>query len=175
MVAAIEPGTGYVRALAVNRNYKLDDHGQAAEQDLHQPGEEAKRKIRGTYPNTTNPLLTGGGDITGYQAGSTFKIFTLVAALEKGYPLSYTINAKAEVLPVEVHRRIQRPERLPRHQQILPAERQQEHGRRTQHVDRLRQVGQHLLRPARGAGRRGQRGRRRQADGHQVPRRRATR
>ncbi|HEX2771618.1 MAG TPA: penicillin-binding transpeptidase domain-containing protein, partial [Micromonosporaceae bacterium] len=33
------------------------------------------------------------GDITGYQAGSTFKMFTLVAALEKGYPLEYTINA----------------------------------------------------------------------------------
>ena len=38
--------------------------------------------------------MTGGGDITGFQGGSVFKIFTLVAALEKGYPLEYTINAK---------------------------------------------------------------------------------
>jgi membrane peptidoglycan carboxypeptidase len=92
MVAAVEPGSGKVRALAVNRNFKLDD-------PLHPKNElssnPAKRKngIRGTYPNTTNPLLTGGGDITGYQFGSTFKIFTLVAALEKGYPLATTINA----------------------------------------------------------------------------------
>jgi membrane peptidoglycan carboxypeptidase len=93
MVAAIEPGTGYVRALAVNRNYKLDPSDKPQNGMSTNPAKK-KRKIRGTYPNTTNPLLSGGGDITGYQAGSTFKIFTLVAALEKGYPLSYTINAK---------------------------------------------------------------------------------
>ncbi|SNT64939.1 Membrane carboxypeptidase (penicillin-binding protein) [Asanoa hainanensis] len=93
MVAAIEPGTGYVRALAVNRNYKLDPTDKPQNGMSTNPAKK-KRKIRGTYPNTTNPLISGGGDITGYQAGSTFKIFTLVAALEKGYPLSYTINAK---------------------------------------------------------------------------------
>ncbi|MEV4536844.1 transglycosylase domain-containing protein [Asanoa sp. NPDC049518] len=93
MVAAVEPGTGYVRALAVNRNYKLDPADKPQNGISTNPAKK-KRKIRGTYPNTTNPLVSGGGDITGYQAGSTFKIFTLVAALEKGYPLSYTINAK---------------------------------------------------------------------------------
>jgi membrane peptidoglycan carboxypeptidase len=93
MVAAIEPGTGYVRALAVNRTYKIDDPAKPTNKISTNPT-KAKRKLRGTYPNTTNPLLSGGGDITGYQAGSTFKIFTLVAALEKGYPLAYTINAK---------------------------------------------------------------------------------
>ncbi|GIF77117.1 penicillin-binding protein [Asanoa siamensis] len=95
MVAAIEPGTGYVRALAVNRNYKLDA-ADSAQNGLSTDPAKKKRKVRGTYPNTTNPLLSGGGDITGYQAGSTFKIFTLVAALEKGYPLGYTINAKEQ-------------------------------------------------------------------------------
>ncbi|GAA1879518.1 penicillin-binding protein [Asanoa iriomotensis] len=93
MVAAIEPGTGYVRALAVNRNYKLDSTDKPQNGISTDPAKK-KRKVRGTYPNTTNPLLTGGGDITGYQAGSTFKIFTLVAALEKGYPLGYTIKAE---------------------------------------------------------------------------------
>jgi membrane peptidoglycan carboxypeptidase len=93
MVAAIEPGTGYVRAIATNRNFKLDDPEHPANGPSTNPA-RAKAGIRGTYPNTTNPLVTGGGDITGYQAGSTFKVFTLVAALEHGYPLSYTINAK---------------------------------------------------------------------------------
>lgn len=92
MVAVVEPGSGLVRALSVNRNFKLDnpDHPQ---NKISSDPKKAKKKILGTYPNTTNPLLTGGGDITGYQAGSTFKIFTIVAALEKGIPLQYTINA----------------------------------------------------------------------------------
>ncbi|HEX7744203.1 MAG TPA: transglycosylase domain-containing protein [Micromonosporaceae bacterium] len=93
MVAAIEPGTGRVRALAVNRNFRLDNPNRP-QNGLSSDPAKAKLRIRGTYPNTTNPLLSGGGDIVGYQAGSTFKIFTLVAALEKGYPLEYTINAK---------------------------------------------------------------------------------
>ncbi|MBE1486462.1 transglycosylase domain-containing protein [Plantactinospora soyae] len=93
MLAAVEPGSGRVRALAVNRNYKLDDPKKPANKISTNPAKKRKN-IRGTYPNTTNPLLTGGGDITGYQAGSTFKIFTIVAALENGYPLHHTINAK---------------------------------------------------------------------------------
>jgi membrane peptidoglycan carboxypeptidase len=92
MLAAIEPGSGRVRALAVNRNFRLDDSARPRNGPNSDPLKR-KLKLRGTYPNTTNPLLTGGGDITGYQAGSTFKVFTLVAALEKGYPLGYTINA----------------------------------------------------------------------------------
>jgi membrane peptidoglycan carboxypeptidase len=103
MVAAVEPGTGRVRALAVNRNFKLDDPDHPQNGISTNPA-KAKKGIRGTYPNTTNPLLTGGGDINGYQAGSTFKIFTVVAALEKGYPLAYSINAPQQYVskyPVE--------------------------------------------------------------------------
>jgi membrane peptidoglycan carboxypeptidase len=94
MEAAVRPGTGEVLALAVNRTFKIDDPNNPQNQISTNPAKK-KKKLRGTYPNTTNPLLTGGGDITGYQGGSVFKMFTLVAALEKGYPLGYTINAKA--------------------------------------------------------------------------------
>jgi membrane peptidoglycan carboxypeptidase len=95
LLAAVEPGSGKVRALAANRRYKLDNKAHPQNLISSDPG-KAKRGIRGTYPNTTNPLLTGGGDITGYQAGSVFKIFTMVAALEKGYPLAYTIKAEKQ-------------------------------------------------------------------------------
>jgi membrane peptidoglycan carboxypeptidase len=89
MIAAVEPGTGYVRAMAVNRNFSLDDSNNGVSSD------PAKRSagIKGTYPNTTNPLLSGGGDVSGYKAGSTFKMFTMLAALENGFTLDYTINA----------------------------------------------------------------------------------
>ncbi|WP_410814706.1 penicillin-binding protein [Micromonospora sp. 067-2] len=92
MVAVVEPGTGRVRALAVNRQFKLDDPKNPTNKISSDPA-KSKKGIRGNYPATVNPLLTGGDGITGYQAGSTFKMFTIVAALEKGIPLSYTINA----------------------------------------------------------------------------------
>ncbi|HEV7896671.1 MAG TPA: transglycosylase domain-containing protein [Planosporangium sp.] len=87
MVAAVEPGSGRVLGLATNRTFSNDqtNNGPNTNPD--------KRGQKGNYPNTTAPLLTGGGDIFGYQAGSTFKIFTMVAALEKGLTLDYTINA----------------------------------------------------------------------------------
>jgi len=86
MIAAVEPGTGRVRGLAVNRNYSND-------QTRNGPNTNpAKRHLKGNYPNTTVPLLTGGGDVVGYQGGSTFKVFTMVAALERGFRLNYMIN-----------------------------------------------------------------------------------
>ncbi|BFU41901.1 transglycosylase domain-containing protein [Krasilnikovia sp. MM14-A1004] len=93
LLAAVEPGTGKVRALAANRKFKLDDPKNPQNEISSDPA-KARKDIRGSYPNTTNPLLSGGGDITGYQAGSVTKMFTMVAALEKGYPLGYTIKAE---------------------------------------------------------------------------------
>ena len=68
-IVVIEPGTGKVKAMAVNREYGL------------------------AAPKTTAPLLTGGHGTDGYQAGSTFKMFTMVAALEKGMPLNTPIHS----------------------------------------------------------------------------------
>ncbi|MBO3743534.1 transglycosylase domain-containing protein [Actinoplanes flavus] len=93
LLAGIEPGTGKVRLLATNRKYKLDDPDNPQNEMSSDPKKRSKG-IRGTHPYTTNPLLSGGGDITGYQAGSVFKIFPIIAALEAGYPLGYTIKAE---------------------------------------------------------------------------------
>jgi membrane peptidoglycan carboxypeptidase len=74
----IEPGTGRIVSMAVNRHYSL------------QPN-----KKKGNYPNTVNALL-GGGSMAGYQAGSTFKVFTMLAALDAGYPLDTSIYAPGQ-------------------------------------------------------------------------------
>ncbi len=80
-IAAVEPGTGRVLAMAVNRHYSLDANpdGQA------------------NHPNTVNPLISGGASVDGYQAGSTFKMFTMLAALEAGKPLSTGFDAPSRL------------------------------------------------------------------------------
>jgi membrane peptidoglycan carboxypeptidase len=75
-IAVVQPGTGEVLALAVNREYGT---GQG---------------------QTVNPLISGGGDLHGYPSGSTFKMFTMLAALEAGLPLNTGFDAPAE-LPTE--------------------------------------------------------------------------
>ncbi|HEY3507098.1 MAG TPA: transglycosylase domain-containing protein [Actinocatenispora sp.] len=79
-IAAVEPGTGHVLALAVNRNYSYDKNPSG----------------QNNYPNTVNPLITGSGDSIhdlGYQTGSTYKMFTMLAALSAGKPLDTGFNA----------------------------------------------------------------------------------
>ncbi|MCU7722993.1 transglycosylase domain-containing protein [Actinoplanes sp. KI2] len=71
----IEPNTGRILSMAVNRTYSLEPNSTDR-----------------NYPNTVNPLL-GGGTMAGYQAGSTFKIFTMLAALDSGMPLDTQIYA----------------------------------------------------------------------------------
>jgi membrane peptidoglycan carboxypeptidase len=71
-MSVIEPGTGRVLALATNRTF-------------------SNKKESG---KTTNPLMSGSEQVHGFQAGSTFKLFTLLAALEKGYSPDYTIDTQ---------------------------------------------------------------------------------
>ena len=86
-LVAVEPGTGKIKAAAVNRNYSIDTghNGTVV-------GAFGRDAPTGSYPNTVAPLL-GGGDMPGYQAGSTFKIFTMTAALDQGMPLNTPINS----------------------------------------------------------------------------------
>ncbi|MGI5523555.1 transglycosylase domain-containing protein [Micromonospora sp. CA-259024] len=80
--AVVQPGTGRVLAMSVNRSYSVADNpvGQR------------------NHPNTVNQLIAGGGAIEGYQGGSTFKLFTMLAALESGLPLSTDFVAPTQLL-----------------------------------------------------------------------------
>ncbi|MFY1704081.1 MULTISPECIES: transglycosylase domain-containing protein [Micromonospora] len=80
--AVVEPGTGRVLAMAVNRRYSVAENP---------PGQQNR-------PNTVNQLVAGGGDIDGYQAGSTFKLFTMLAALESGLPLRTSFDAPSQLV-----------------------------------------------------------------------------
>ncbi|WP_410822162.1 transglycosylase domain-containing protein [Micromonospora sp. 050-3] len=86
-IVVSEPGTGRVKAMAVNRTYSLD-----LAENPQSSNPEAGPKVKANYPNTVAPLL-GGGDLAGYQAGSTFKMFPMLAALDAGMPLSTSFNA----------------------------------------------------------------------------------
>ncbi len=101
MLAAIEPGTGKVRALAVNRNFKLDDKG---ENGPHSNPKSRELGIKGSYPNTTNPLMSTDPEFQGYRPGSVMKIYTAVAALENGYPLDTIINTQARAVSKYRHK-----------------------------------------------------------------------
>lgn len=86
MVAAVEPGTGHIQVMAVNRVYSNDESHNGPMTD---PVQRAAGIEVGSYPNNTLPLFSNAG----YQWGSTFKMFTMVGALEQGVPLDYQINA----------------------------------------------------------------------------------
>ncbi|WP_328419563.1 transglycosylase domain-containing protein [Micromonospora sp. NBC_00389] len=86
-IVVAEPGTGRVKAMAVNRTYSLD-----LSENPQSSNPEAGPKVKANYPNTVAPLL-GGGDLPGYQAGSTFKMFPMLAALDSGMTLSTSFNA----------------------------------------------------------------------------------
>jgi len=79
-IAVVQPGTGRIAAMAVNRNYGVTANPDGV-----------------AYPNTTDQLVGGNGGVNGYPSGSTFKLFTMLAALEAGKPLDTAFNAPAKL------------------------------------------------------------------------------
>jgi membrane peptidoglycan carboxypeptidase len=78
----VTPGTGRIRAMAVNRHYSLAKNP----------------KSHPKYPNTVNQLIAGGPGANGYQHGSTFKMFTMLAALEQGRTLDTAFDAPSPLV-----------------------------------------------------------------------------
>ena len=72
-LASVEPRTGAVKAIAQSRPMGRN------------------RKAGQTYLNYVVPKKYG--DANGFQAGSTFKVFVLAAAISKGIPLTTSINS----------------------------------------------------------------------------------
>ncbi|GII70796.1 carboxypeptidase [Sphaerisporangium melleum] len=81
--AMVEPGTGRVRALAASKKYGAN------------PGER-KDGPRTTY-NLPADMAHGGGQ--GFQAGSTFKVFTLATALAKGWRFDQGFDTPGSFVP----------------------------------------------------------------------------
>ncbi|MFC4529743.1 transglycosylase domain-containing protein [Sphaerisporangium dianthi] len=71
--ALVEPGTGEIKAMAASRKYG-----------------RSKKKNQSTY-NLVADAAHGGG--TGFQAGSTFKVFTLATALKEGMKFGDGLNS----------------------------------------------------------------------------------
>lgn len=71
VVTTVQPGTGAIKAMAVSRGYG-----------------DGKGEIKF---NPATDRAYGGS--SGFQAGSTFKVFVAAAALEEGIPFNYAIYA----------------------------------------------------------------------------------
>ncbi|MET7419762.1 penicillin-binding transpeptidase domain-containing protein [Dactylosporangium sp. NPDC005555] len=89
-LATIEPGTGLIRTMAVNRNFRRPPGASPAVS----PAERDGRPWRPAGPDLVDPLISGDEDMPGAAAGAPFMMFTLAAALESGLKLDHAIDTK---------------------------------------------------------------------------------
>ncbi|ADD40766.1 transglycosylase domain-containing protein [Stackebrandtia nassauensis] len=92
----LDPKTGSVKSMAINRDFSLD---------ISKNGPNSGGSGKGTYPATTVPLLSGGSGKAGagFQAGSTFKMFTMLAALKQGKSLKTTYDNPKGDYPSKIY------------------------------------------------------------------------
>ncbi|MEV4518193.1 penicillin-binding transpeptidase domain-containing protein [Dactylosporangium sp. NPDC049525] len=86
-LAAIEPGTGLVRTMAVNRNFRRPPPPAS-------PAGQDQPEWRPAGPDLMDPLVSGDADMPGTAAGAPFMMFTLAAALDSGLTLDHAIDTK---------------------------------------------------------------------------------
>ena len=93
-LASVEPSTGYVKALVGGRGYQESQVDLALGGCPAVPGNpKIHVEVRATCWDT--PSVTGGG--TGMPPGSGFKVFTLLAALDKGFSLYRTYHGPPSI------------------------------------------------------------------------------
>jgi membrane peptidoglycan carboxypeptidase len=86
--AMVEPGTGRIRAMAASKKFGRN------------PGDR-KNGARTTF-NLVADVAHGGGQ--GFQAGSTFKVFTLATALQQGWRFDDGFDTPGELVPRQGYR-----------------------------------------------------------------------
>ena len=126
-LAMVQPGTGEVLGISQSRPMGRD------------------KKKGQTFLNYV--VDSKYGDSNGFQAGSTFKVFVLAAALEQGLPTSTRFkSAPSRWTSPERLPRLRRP--LPSHSTWTPGTTPRRPAAALRHVQGHPALGEHLLRPA---------------------------
>ncbi|WP_246266542.1 transglycosylase domain-containing protein [Nonomuraea typhae] len=86
--AMVEPGTGKIRAMAASKRFGTNPGG--------------RDNGPGTTFNLPADVAHGGG--MGFQAGSTFKVFTLATALEQGWRFGQGFQTPGALVPAHGYR-----------------------------------------------------------------------
>ncbi|GLW12201.1 carboxypeptidase [Microtetraspora sp. NBRC 13810] len=86
--AMVEPGTGKIRALAASKRY----------------GRNPKNKKDGPKTTYNLPADSAHGGGLGFQAGSTFKVFTLATALSEGWRFDQGFDTPGSFVPSQGYR-----------------------------------------------------------------------
>ncbi|MDG6109664.1 hypothetical protein Daura_25875 [Dactylosporangium aurantiacum] len=92
-LAAIEPGTGLVRTMAANRNFRRPAAASRATGPTGDQG-DVLPAWRPAGPDVVDPLVSGSAETPGGAAGAPFMMFTLAAALDGGLTLDHEIDTK---------------------------------------------------------------------------------
>ncbi|MEV6928315.1 penicillin-binding transpeptidase domain-containing protein [Dactylosporangium sp. NPDC051485] len=87
-LATIEPGTGLVRTMAVNRNFRRPPAASPSPADPDRPPSGP------AGPDSVDALVAGDVNTPGDAAGAPFMMFTLAAALEGGLTLDHAVDTK---------------------------------------------------------------------------------